>query len=430
MRVVGGTVFSRIFGFIRDIVSAAAFGASPIWDAFLIAFTLPNVFRRILGEGAFSSAFIPLFAKERQVGGEESAARWAAAILGRVLTLLVIVAVVGVVVILICGSYADQKWAQIAGFSALLFPLVIPVCAVAGMGALLNAYKVFTQPAIVSSVINLFWIAAAGAVLYYGPDLQRGVHWLCWSLLAAGVVQFLLHFWRLRRFNCRVVPRWDLDLGTKMVLQRMAPALLGLGAVQINTVLDRVIASLWAPDGGVSVLFYANRIMQFPLALIGIAVATASFPYMADAASKGDKGALGTYLAKGQWWVLLAGLPAMVVGMVFAGPIIEIVFVRGAFDRAAAARTELALVAYLGGLLFYCGLHPLIKAFHSLGDTATPAKISGSMVVVNVVLNLLLVQFWAELGLALSTAVCGLVSFVWHLWILYRREGVLGLPHR
>ncbi len=427
VRVVSGTVLSRILGFIRDILSAMAFGAGPLWDAFLIAFTLPNVFRRILGEGAFSSAFIPMFAKQRQ-HDVDGAVKWASVVLGNVIAFLLVLGSLGSVLMFMTAFFCHDKWGNIASFSGVLFPLVVPVCAVAGMGALLNAYKVFTLPALASSIINLFWIVATLLVIYFKPDLQTGVMWLCFSLLLSGLVQFVLHFLYLRKFGCQIVPRFKLHKHTKDVLAKMLPALLGLGAVQINTVLDRIIASVWAPDGGVSVLFYANRIMQFPLALIGIAVATASFPYMADAASKNNKAELAQFLSKAQLLVLIFGLPALIIGIIFAKDIVDIAFVHGAFGRSAGNRTATALIAYLTGLIFYCGLHPLVKAFHSLGDMQTPAKISGLMVILNLILNLILVQSYAEVGLAVSTAICGCISFLWHLWLLYTREDVLGLP--
>ncbi len=406
------TMGSRLLGLLREAVFARYFGTSELLSAFRIAFMAPNLARRLFGEGALSSAMIPILTETLRDDGDEAARRF----VGTLLTLLVVVLTAGVLVaegaIAAWRSVHDDRALQLA---ALLMPYMALICVVAAGGAALNVRRHFGTPAAVPMVLNLcILLSMLGAVRFAdlsGPPLMYVV---CGSVLVAGMVQLLVTGAALRAISFFPIFGWWRDRRMASVARLMAPMVLGLSAVQINSLVDYVIAYLFVfEDGervGTAVLAYAQHLYQLPLGVFGIAVATAVFPMLTKAASEGDHRGLADILARGMRLALFIALPASAGLMIVAAPLVGALFQRGQFDGADTARVAGALFYYGLGLPAYFLQHLLVRAFYARQDSATPARVALAMVGVNFVMNVALVFVMEERGLALATALCAFIQ--------------------
>lgn len=425
------TLLSRMLGLARDVLTAAVFGASLHLDAFLTAFAIPNFFRRLFGEGALSSAFIPTFADEL-AKKDKSSARQLLRQVGTALalTLAGIVVVGEVIFILILRSPGlEDKVESVLKLLMILFPYLFFICLTALAAAVLNSFKHFTLPALSPVLLNLFWIVGVLVVarkVAAGSGLQVMV--LAGALTLAGVFQLLMQLPMLARRRMLVSPALRFDHpGLKRVAGLMAPVMFGLAVVQLNVLVDRLIAFFLIPEeGGPSALYFGNRVMQFPLALVGIAIATAVFPSFAEAGSRNDKRELKKLLRQAIRVTLFLAIPAGYGLMALGGPIVTLLFQRRNFVALAAARTSSVVFFYGLGLWAYCLQHVLVRAFYSLKDVSTPVKVASGMVVLNLALNLTLVWPMQESGLALSTAMTAMAQFAVLLYLLRKRLGSLG----
>ena len=422
----GVTLASRVLGLVRDIACAALFGATFVWDAFVLAFMVPNVFRRLFGEGSLSAAFLPEFSATREHDGDAAAWR----LMRAVTTLLaVVLGVLTLVVIGVCvfvpanavahwfGATTTDEVAKLELVRTLLpilFPYVVLVCLAAVYGAALNVHGRFAAPALGPAVLNVFWIG--GAVLI-GPavsdDAATQVTVVAMAIIVGGLAQAAIVIVPLLRRGGRVAPVWDPKApGVRRILKRMGPTILGLGVLQINVLLDNVIAEAFVPgSGAVSALYYGNRLLQFPLALIGIAMGVAVFPMFARLQARGEHAELDRALSDAVRRTVFVAIPASVGLVVLAEPILRVLFLRGAFDGDALDRTTLVLGCYGVGLWASCVLQVVTRGWYALGDTKTPVKVAAWMVVVNVALNVALVHTpLAEAGLALSTAFTAMLN--------------------
>jgi putative peptidoglycan lipid II flippase len=436
------TLLSRILGLARDMLCAAVFGIGPAWDAFLLAFRVPNLFRRLFGEGALSAAFIPAFTACLETKSREEAYRLA----GRVATSLGLV----LLGLLIAGELAvlslrrltvpGERWHLVLTFTAILLPYMVFICLTAFAGAMLNSLGHFVAPALAPSVLNVCWIGAValGSGLF-SHDIVTRICVVAGAILAAGVLQLALQI----RVLARKGFRWRLSLellhpDVRRVAASMLPVVLGLAALQINVLVDGLIAvGLAAPAGGGtfelmgvsvpypmqeganSVLFYGNRLMQFPLGVFGIALATAVFPRLSSHAALEDWQGFSQSVIGGLRLALFVSLPACAGLILLRAPAIELFFNRGQFHSQieAAPRTAAVLTAYSTAIWAYCALHVLSRAFYSINRHATPAKAAGWMVLLNLALNLTLVWPLREAGLAAATAICAVlqVLILWHM---------------
>ena len=441
------TALSRLLGVLRDSVCAAVFGGGVVWDAFSFAFRVPNLFRKLLGEGALSAAFIPTFTEYLTTRGKRDAWRLAGAVaLLLALVLLALLALAEACVLLLPHLCTlGERWRLTLTLTALLLPYMVFICATALAGAVLNSLKHFAAPAVSPVVLNLCWLIA---VLVFAPLLSATatgrIFVVAFAILVAGVFQLALQLVALHRKGFR----WELTLdpahpGVRKIARSMAPIILGLAAFQINTLVDGVIAiSLSAPEGvesftalgarlaypmqvgANSVLYYANRLMQFPLGVFGIALATASFPLLSEHAARQDWRRFSDSLVEGVGAVTFIAIPSAVGLILLAEPAVGLLFQRGAFTASMAQRTNWALLAYSAGLWAYCAQHVLSRAFYSTGDTVTPVKVALATVLLNLALNLTLIWFMAEAGLAAATA-CSATCQVLILYVLLARKGQL-----
>ncbi|MFO7955766.1 MAG: murein biosynthesis integral membrane protein MurJ [Candidatus Brocadiia bacterium] len=442
--VAGLTLLSRVLGLVRDIACAAFFGAGVVWDAFSFAFRIPNLFRRLFGEGALSAAFVPVFSEHLELRGKEEAGKLTRRVAGALTVVLAAVVLFCEVVVLVAliGFDLNPRWQLTLLLTAVLLPYTFLVCLTAFAGATLHSLKHFAAPALAPVVLNVVWIVTVVGVapaLFATP--QRRIFVVAGAILAGGVAQLLLQLAVLRRKGFTLRPLFDGAYGQiKRIAATMAPVALGMAAYQLNVVLDGVIAISLAgpPDAGPlqfagfslpyplrvganSVLYYANRVMQAPLGVFGIALATAAFPTLSRQAARRDWTGFSRSVLRGLRLVVFIGLPAGVGMMLARRPLIGLLFQRGAFTPEMAARTARALLCYSAGIWAYCGLHVLTRAFYSLKRPGVPAAVAGGMVVLNLAANLMLVWPMAEAGLATSTAACAAIQ-VFLLGFLLRRE--------
>jgi len=420
LTVSGWTLVSRILGLVRDRLWAGAQGGSLMLDCFLVAFQLPNLLRNLFGEGALAAAVIPRYVQERERDAA-SAELFAGLILTRLSLFLSGLAILGLIGAALALRYGAGDVALIAALTIPQVPFLIFICAAAIMSGILNGRRRFWVPAFAPVLLNLSLIATVG----FGLDDE------CWYLpyavLGGGIANVLLHLWALHRSG-GVPPcvTRTLDEGMRERLRELAraylPTVLAGGVFQINALLDTIIAKAFIPGtGAVAVLYFANRLLQFPMALIGHGVTTAAYPELAASAAKGwEHTATGLREAVRllAYWLL----PAAIGLLVTAEPVVRAIYQVGRFDEGYVARTVLAVQFYACALIPMALSRLLMRAFHAHRDQATPVRVSLVIVVANLCLNIVLVQTpLAEAGIALSAACTASLGCAAYLRLLGRR---------
>jgi putative peptidoglycan lipid II flippase len=423
-----GTLASRVLGLVRDVVSAALVGTAWVWDAFIVAFTIPNLLRRLLGEGALSAAFIPVFAQEMEDGGRDRAMRFFNVTLTALVLVLVALLVLALVatVLLPTDWFAetDAKAALTVELLRIMLPYMVLVCVMALLMGVLNSLGHFFTPAVAPAVLNFCWIAgllAAAPLIGDSPiDLVRA---LAVSVLVGGVLQLAVQIPALRARGVPVAP--SLDLGNpafRRMLARLVPVVIGLAPVQLNVAADRFIAEfLVEGDGANSYLFYGMRLMQLPVALIGIAIGVAVFPAFSRLAAAGKRDELADAIGHALKLTLFLALPAAVGLAVLAKPLIALIYQHGRFDAVSTTATAEVLLFYAVGVFATCGLQVVTRAFYAAGDMRTPVKVGAAVVVLNLGLNLALVWSMRWSGLALATSVTAIANLAL-LTLMARRK--------
>lgn len=423
---VGGyTMISRLLGFARDILIAATLGAGPVADAFFVAFKLPNFFRRLFAEGAFNAAFVPLFTRHMSEGGRDAARAFAQEVLSVfVVTLLFFVTALQVampwVMYGFAPGFADDpyRFGLAVQLAQVTFPYLLFISLVSQLGGVLNALGRFAAAAATPIILNLCLIAA---ILGLSPFVETPGHALAWGVAAAGIAQFLWLMAACNRaeFNLRLL-RPRLTPRVKRLLILMLPGVIGAGVVQINLLIDVVIASL-LPGGSVSFLYYADRVNQLPLGVIGVAVGTALLPLLSRQLRAGDDTAAVGSMNRALEFALLLTIPGAAALIVMPDLIVAVLFERGAFGAVETAATSAALAAYAMGLPAYVLIKVLAPGFFAREDTATPVKIAAFCVAINLALNLILMGPLLHVGIALATAVSAWINAGLLGWLLMRR---------
>lgn len=428
--VTGGmTLISRITGLVRDIVFAHVIGASAgvAADAFYVAFRIPNFFRRIFGEGAFAQAFVPVYA-EHQAGATDDARQTflsnISGILGStvlVVTVLGVIAAPLVVTILAPGFLAvPEKYELTVEMLRITFPYLAFISLVALAAGILNTHGQFGVPAFTPVLLNLSLIAAA---LWLAPKIGNAGLALAWGVLAAGAVQLVFQLPFLRRIRALPRPRLDWrNSGVKRVLKLMLPAIFGSSVVQINMLVNTLLASFLV-TGSVSWLYYSDRLMEFPLGVFGIALATVILPTLSRRHVSASPEEFSQLLDWALRWVFLIAVPASVGLIVLAKPILTTLFQYGQFGPYDVDMTSRALMAFSFGLVAFIAVKILASGFYARQNTSTPAKVAALSVVANVILSLALISPLAHTGLALSISLAAFVNAGLLLRLL-RKEGV------
>ena len=428
------TMFSRVLGLVRDVLWARYVGSGLISSAFVTAWTVPNAFRAIFGEGAANSAMVPTFTESQTKGDPEDTRRLYS------VTFTVMLLVLGAVTILIelalaaLGHAADfeQKTQLLIRYMAVLMPYMLLICLAGFFMAALNARRRFFAPAFMPALLNIVWIAgvlvfARGAK---GPEgLEQAVLYIALSTLLAGILQVLFQVPFARRAGMRL--GFSLDLshpGFRQILRLLAPVVIGSAAIEVNVLVNRTLAFYAVSyDGAPTCLFFADRIVQIPMAMIGLAISTAVLTPLSEHAAVHDMERFRRTLASALRLTLFLTVPAAAGLMALAPSIIDVFFQHGRFaaDVQAAPRTAWVVFFYCLGLWAQTGVFVLLRGFYALKDTRTPPRVAVLNVLFNIALNLTFVWFLEERGLALGTAISAMAQFTALFLILRRRLGRL-----
>lgn len=421
------TLVSRLAGFVRDVIIAKVFGAAMLADAFFVAFAIPSLLRRLFAEGALSAAFVPVFSSYLRSHSEAETRRLVAVALGAQLLVLLAVTGLGIllspylVTIFVPGFYADaEKFALTVRLTRLMFPFILFIgIAVLFMGVL-NARQHFLTPALAPLMLNLGII---GSALWLTRHLDTPVLALGVGVLAGGLGQLLLQMPPLYRCGLLVLPRLSFrHPGLRRIWSLVVPTIVGLSAMQVNLMVDRLLAS-FLPEGSISYLYYANRLVQFPLGAFGAALGVAVLPTMASQASAGAIDQLKATLNFGLRLTFFVSVPATLALIILGAPIMNVLFERGAFGAQATSASAFALSLYAVGLCAYSGIKIATPVYYALHDSATPVKLSLIAMGTNVVLNLALMGPLRHGGLALATSLASFVNLFLLLLLLRRRLG-------
>ncbi len=418
---VGGfTLASRALGFVRDVMVASYLGAGPAADAFFVAFKFPNFFRRLFAEGAFNAAFLPMFAGRLATLGASGARAFAEDALAVLLTTLLVFLIVaeatmGWLMMALAPGFLDEpeKYRLAVHFARITFPYLLFISLVSLFGGVLNSLDRFAAVAATPIFLNLALIAA---LLGFTQVLPGAGHALAWGVAAAGIVQFAWLAGAAQVAGMGLRLKWPrLTPEIRRLATLMLPAAFGSGVVQVNLMIDVVLASL-LPTGAVSYLYYADRLYELPLAVIGIAIGTAILPRLAREVRATDQAGAVATLNRGLEAALLLTLPAAAALIVLAQPIVAVLFERGAFGPESVRLTATAVAAYGLGLPGFVLIKVLVPGFYAREDTRTPVKIAVVCVIVNTLAAAALMYalhvFLAlgHVGIALATGLSGALN--------------------
>jgi len=423
---VGGlTMISRVLGFARDILIAAALGTGPVADAFFVAFRFPNLFRRLFGEGAFNAAFVPLFAKRLEADGPQSARRFAEEAMAGLTLVLALLSIVCIVAMpwlmqILAPGFVDnpQKYDLAVTLTQIAFPYLLCMCLVALMSGVLNAMSRFWAAAAAPILLNIVLIGAivAAIAMGYAGKPEAGTV-LAIGVTIAGLAQLAMLWIAVRRAGMRLSlgrPRYSADMRRLITLG--IPGLISGGITQINIVVGTIIASLQA--GAVSYLYYADRLYQLPLGIVGVAIGVVLLPDISRRLQAGDHAAVADSQNRSCEFSLLLTLPAAVALAVVASPIVSTLFERGAFTAQDTANTAAALVAFAFGLPAFVLQKVFQPAFFAREDTRTPMLYAIVNMVVNTVGALALFYAFGKIGwqpfvgIAVATSLAGWVNAI------------------
>jgi len=429
--VIGiATLASRLLGFLRDMVIAKLFGTAIYAQAFVVAFRIPNLLRDVVGEGATNAAFVPVLSEYRAKSTQREFWELAGVLFKLLLLILILLTAFGIIFaplivrVMAPGFVSDPaKFSMTITLTRIIFPYILLIGLTAYAMGVLNSLKHFAVPAIGPSLLNISMIASA---LYLAPHMKEPVMALAIGVLLGGVLQLGSNFPILISKGFSLKGKADpTHPGAKKVIRLLIPRALGTCIYQLSTFVDMIMASLSSivGDGGVAALYYANRIIQFPMAIFGVSLAQAALPTMSDHASSNDIDKLRQTISFSLRGILLIMVPSSVGLLILSKPIVRTLFERGKFDLYSVDITAAALFFYAFGLFAYAGIKVLVSAFYSLSDTLTPVRTAAVSLCLNVILNLALMFPLKVGGIALATSVAAATNFVILWFILQRRIG-------
>ncbi|MFH1301932.1 MAG: murein biosynthesis integral membrane protein MurJ, partial [Planctomycetota bacterium] len=411
-------------------------------------FKLPNLMRRLLGEGALSTAFLPTYIRELEQNGRESSWRLVTAVLFwlMVFSVLVVLAGEALLILLSCFGTADSESHLLYWLSGLLLPYLVLICLAAQINATLNALNHFSLPALLPSILNLFWMMGIWLAAPFFPDPHTKITVVCVSILAGGVFQLLIPAWKLFSLGYRPRMEWRSGFSqVQTIAAIMAPIVVGLSITQLNTLIDSLLAWGMAKPEGVhsaagdaglpfwqifesgtaSALYFGQRMYQFPLGVFGVALGTVLYPRLSRHAERKDGDLLRQDLLLGLQLVLGVGLPASMGLFLMAEPLSLLMFQYGDFDVFDALQTA-EMIRYYGiGVFAFMAVLILNRGFYAIGDTRTPVRIGVLIVVCNLVLNLVFIWWLKGKGLALATSVAAIIQTGLSTWLIRIKIGAL-----
>ncbi len=433
------TLISRVLGLVRDVVIANIMGAGASADVFFFANKIPNFLRRLFAEGAFAQAFVPVLSEYQakdEADGTQETKKLIAQVSGTLGVIITLVTLFGMlasplfVLLFGFGWFIDwlndgpsaEKFELASTLLKITFPYLWFISFTAFSGAILNTMGRFAVAAFTPVLLNVCIIAMA---IYVAPSLANPAFALAWGVFIGGFVQFVFQIPFLYRAGVLVKPKWDWHAaGVKKIRQLIVPALFGVSVTQINLLLDTLIASFLI-TGSISWLYYADRLLEFPLGLFGIGIATVILPSLSSLHAKKNNDEFAQTLEWALKVVCLFGLPAMAGLIILAQPIIMVLFMRGAFTQTEVLQVSFALYAYLAGLISFMFIKVLAPGYYARQDTKTPVKIGVKAMLTNMVLNLMLAPFLGYVGLAIATA----LSATLNAFLLYQGLKQRGIFH-
>lgn len=416
------TFLSRILGFVRDMVAAAIFGASPGYDAFILSFRIPNLMRRLFAEGAFSQAFVPVLSEYQTDKSPEEVKTFVNHICGNLAMILAIVTCIGIVaapfiIYLFAPGFdsAGPRHDMATSMLRLTFPYIFFISLTAMCGGILNTHGKFAVPAFTPVLLNISMIIAS---CFFAPYMAQPEMALAWGVLLAGVSQLLFQVPFLLRMG--IMPRPSInwrDPAVRKVLILMPPAIFGAAISQITLLVDSLFASFLV-SGSISWLYYADRLMEFPLGIIGVGLATVILPTLSRHHAKGSKHEFEKTLDWGVRCTILIGVPAMLGLFFLAGPLVATLFQSGKFTDHDVLMTQQCLMAYALAVIGIMLAKIFSSAFYATRNIKTPVKISIVILGVNVLLNAVLITKFAHIGLAMATSLTSLINaaLLFHKW--------------
>jgi len=427
------TTISRVLGMLRDMTFAYFFGAGWLMTAWTMGFKVPNLARRLFGEGAASASFIPVYSEELH-NRPEQAKQLANTVVTVVFVILALIVIIGEGIIWSYYGFFETRTGPRLGLllCSIMLPYMILVCVVAIMAGILNVHRHFATPAAAPIVLNTILIAGlllTGRVLKIEP--QRQVFYVAVAVLIAGLAQMAIQIPSLRASGVSIRPAWNIHSGPfRRIILLMGPMILGLTATQLNTLADDIIALSFMNEqgyplgyGAPSYLYYAQRLYQFPLGVLGISLATAIFPVMSSDAARKDFDAFTKTLSRGIKAAVFVAIPATAGIFLVARPLVSAVFEHGKFESTDTPVVAWTLSFYAVGLSGYFLQQITTRAFYSMQDSRTPAKSALFAVLANVILNLTLIWFLGTGGLAAATALCSYLQVAILITVLRRKLG-------
>lgn len=423
------TKVSRILGLIRDNICGRMFGTSLEFGAFAFAFRIPNLFRRLFGEGALSAAFIPQLVDSIEKEDKEKSLRFASTIFSITLVTLSLICAIGIIACLVTLQFftVTYEWRYILKYSSLLMPFLIFICLTALLGSILNVLKHFLLPALMPVLFNLVWIVALMVAwqCYQTKDEQLTI--LCMFITLSGVMQAIILFWLIRKFQWRLKFEfhWQTDY-VKNVLKNFLPVTFSLAIFQINVLMDGVIAvTLLSSEHALAALYYSDRIQQLPLGIIATSIATALYPLLSKLHSQGNHEEFKLNLTKALRGLWFLTIPCFIGILFLSTSLVQVFF---SFKNPESTQTTAsALSCYTIGLIFTCTTPLLTRALYAHGDMKTPVKIGLLMVVLNCALNFILVLFTdlQASAIALATSICSILNATIMLYICQKKLNMI-----
>jgi putative peptidoglycan lipid II flippase len=428
--IVGSMTFlSRILGFVRDMLVAQFFGAGAQYDAFLIAFKLPNFFRSLLAEGAFSQSFVPLLAEYRDKRTHEEAQRYMNAVAGSLTVVLLgivalgIIFAPGLVALFAPGfEFGGDRFRLATEMTRITFPYLLFISLTAFAGGILNTYGKFAVPAVTPTLLNISMIAC---IFLLASRLADPITALAWGVFAGGILQLLFSIPFVIRLGFHFRMRVDFkDPGVKRLLTLMVPLVYGASILQVNLVISTIFASFLVV-GSVSWLYYAERLMQFPLGIFGVALATVVLPYLSKEKARADNKIYGQILDWSLKTALIIALPASLALWLLATPMLTALFQYREFTAFDVTQASKALVMYSIGLVAFILVKIFAAACYARQDMKGPVKIATVSLFANIGFNLLLIKPMAHAGLALSTSLAALLTAALLFWRLKKHHHII-----
>ncbi|MGP1924712.1 MAG: murein biosynthesis integral membrane protein MurJ [Arsenophonus sp. NEOnobi-MAG3] len=421
------TMFSRVLGFIRDAMIACFFGAGLATDAFFVAFRLPNFLRRIFAEGAFCQVFIPILAEYKNQQGDEATRTFIAYVSGLLTLILGIVTLAGIlaapwIIYITAPGFTDtpDKFNLTVRLLRITFPYILLISLVSLAGAILNTWNRFSVPAFSPTLLNITIIIS---VLLLAPYCEPPIIAVAWGVFAGGILQLLYQLPYLQKIGMLILPRISFhNSGVWRVVKLMGPAIIGVSVSQISLIINIIFAS-FLQSGSISWMYYADRLMEFPSGVLGVALATILLPYLAKSFSTGNDKEYQRLMDWGLRLCFLLAIPCAIALAILAQPLTVSLFQYGNFTAYDAVMTQWALIAYCVGLIGLIVIKVLAPGFYSRQDIKTPVKIAIISLILTQLMNLAFVGSLKHAGLALSIGLAACFNALMLYWQL-RRQGI------